>query len=627
MEHRKLERLLPGLATARAYERPWLRGDLVAGSTLCALLIPAGMGYAVVAGLPPVTGLYASIVPLIAYAFFGPSRVLVLGPDSSLAPMIAAAVLPLSLGSSERSVALAGLLAILMGLILLAGRALGLGFVTGLLSKPIRVGYLNGIALVVIVSQLPKLLGISVPGGSVWAYLGQTMRAVAAGETNGVALTVGLISLGAIIATRLLPTKVPGVLVAVVGAMVATVALGLQDLIPTVGALPQGLPAPALSGLGLDDVRDLIGPAVGIAVIAFADTSVLSRTLAMRHRYTVSGNQEMGALGVANIASGLLGGFAVSGSTSRTPVAVEAGARTQLAGFVAAGLLVVFMLALPGLPEYLPSATLAAIVIMAAASIVDMNTLVRLARISRTETALLIAAFLGVAFIGVLEGILVAIGLSLMVFVRQAWDPYRTELVGLEGVPGFHDLTRHTEGERITGLVIARFDAPLFFANGGVFEAHVRDLVDHAPGPTRWVIVAAEPITGIDTTALDDLVELDDYLQHRDIALVFAEMKGPVKDRLLRFGAGGRFGPEHFFPTVHNAVKAYETEFGLRTAGGHRPGRARMAARGRAAIHTAATGSNEPSRLRRPRDRGRAGRVAGQQRPARRRRPRRPPYG
>ncbi|MGV8967985.1 MAG: SulP family inorganic anion transporter [Cellulomonas sp.] len=581
MEHRRLDRFVPGVATLRTYDRSWLRSDLVAGATLCALAIPAGMAYAVVAGLPPVTGLYATIVPLLAYAVFGPSRVLVLGPDSSLAPMIAAAVIPLSAGNSARSVALAGLLSILMGAFLLVGRALGLGFVTGLLSKPIRVGYLNGIALVVIASQLPKLLGISVPGGSVWVYLGQTAQAVAAGETNTVALTVGLVSLGAIIVMRLLPTKVPGVLVAVIGSMLATALLRLQTQVPVVGALPPGLPAPALSGLRLGDVLDLVGPAAGIAVIAFADTGVLSRTLAMRYRYTVSGNQEMGALGVANLASGLLGGF---------------------------------MVVAPGLPEYLPSAALAAIVIAAAASMVDVRTLAQLARISRTEMMLLITAFLGVAFVGVLEGILVVIGLSLMVFVRQAWNPYRTELVNLEGVPGFHDVTRHVEGKRIPGLVIARFDAPLFFANGGVFEAHIRRLVDDAPPPVRWVIVAAEPITGIDTTALDDLVELDDYLQRRDIALVFAEMKGPVKDRLLRFGVGGRFGPEHFFPTVHNAVKAYRTEFALRSAspaevihGDDRAGAARS--------------------FRRPRVRGRAGRVAGPRRPARRRRPPRPPYG
>ena len=215
----------------------------------------------------------------------------------------------------------------------------------------------------------------------------------------------------------------------------------------------------------------------------------------------------------------------------------------------------------PGVTAYLPSSTLAAVVIVSAASLVDVTTLVRLARMSRTETVLLIAAFLGVAFIGVLQGIIVAVGLSLLAFVRQTWEPYRTELVSLEGIPGYHDLSRHPEGERVPGLVIARFDAPLFFANGAVFDAFVRGLVEGAPGPVRWVIIAAEALTGIDTTALEDLVELDDHLDRQGISLVFAEMKGPIKDRLVRFGVGSRFGPEHFFPTVNSAVKAYRKTY------------------------------------------------------------------
>jgi high affinity sulfate transporter 1 len=556
-----IEELLPGIGVARRYERAWLRPDLTAGVALFALVIPAGMAYAEVAGLPPVTGLYATIVPLLVYAIIGPSRVLVLGPDSSLAPMIAAAVLPLALGSTGRAVALAGLLAVLMGAVLVVGRALRLGFVTGLLSRPIRVGYLNGIALVVIVGQLPKLVGMSVPGGSVWETFGQTVSGIADGGANGPAVLVGVASWAAIVLARRWGSPVPGVLIAVVGAIVATAALQLGARIPVVGALPQGLPTPALTGLRPADAASLLAPAVGIALIAFADTGVLSRTLAGRHGYVVGGNQEMGALGVANVASGLLGGFPVSGSASRTPVAVQAGARTQLAGVVAAGLVVVFMTLLPGVTAYLPSSTLAAVVIVAASSFVDVRALVRLARMSRSETALLVAAFLGVAFIGVLQGIVVAIGLSLAAFVRRAWDPYRAELVRLDGTPGYHDVSRHPAGRRLPGLVLARFDAPLFFANGAVFVAFVKELVESAPQPVRWVVVAAEPITGIDTTALDDLIELDEYLDRRGTDLVFAEMKGPVKDRLLRFGAGARFGPEHFFPTVGSAVKAYRRRF------------------------------------------------------------------
>lgn len=563
MDRGRVGGVFPGVGVARGYERAWLRPDLIAGATLVAVAIPAGMAYAAAAGLPPVTGLYATIVPLLVYAFVGPSRVLVLGPDSSLAPMIGAAVLPLALGDTDRAVALAGMLAVLMGVMLIVGRVLRLGFLTGLLSMPIRVGYMNGIALVVIAGQLPKLLGISVPPGSVWEHLGQTVTAVADGQVNGAAAAIGVASLAVIVTARVLGATGRGIVLAVVGATVLTAVLGLADQIPVVGALPTGLPAPALAGIEPADVLALVGPAAGIALITFADTTVLSRALNSSRGATVDGSQEMGALGASNLATGLLGGFPVSGSASRTPVAVQAGARTQLTGVVAALLLVVFMLVAPGLPAYLPSATLAAVVIAAASSFVDVRTLVRLVRVSRSDAALLVAAFLGVAFVGVLQGILVAVALSLAVFVRRAWEPYRAELVSVEGVPGFHDLSRHPEGERIPGLVIARFDAPLFFANGDVFDTWVRGLVAQAPAPVRRVIIAAEPITGLDTTALDELVELDDHLAGLGVDLVFAEMKGPVKDRLVRFGVGSRFGPDHFYPTVHSAVRAYrETRAG-----------------------------------------------------------------
>ncbi|WP_449385499.1 SulP family inorganic anion transporter [Cellulomonas soli] len=560
MDRGRFDRLLPGLATARGYQRAWLRADLVAGLTLVALAIPAGMAYAQAAGLPPVTGLYATIVPLLVYALVGPSRVLVLGPDSSLAPMIAAAVLPLAAGDPDRAVALAGMLALLMGAVLLLGRVLRLGFVTDLLSTPIRVGYLNGIALVVIASQLPKLVGVHVPGGSVPQVLGQTVRAVADGGVEPVAAALGLGALVVIVLVRAVRPAVPGIAVAVVAATVVAALLrraGLADDVPMAGALPQGLPSPALGGVRVADVLDLVGPSAGIALIAFADTGVLSRTLAGRRGESVDGSAEMGALGLANAASGLLGGFPVSSSASRTPVAVQAGARTQLVGVVAAVALTAFMLLAPGVTATLPTSALAAVVIVAASSFVDLRTVVRLVRMSRTEAALLVAAFVGVAFVGVLPGVVVAVALSLAAFVRNAWNPYRAELGSLEGVPGFHDLSRHPEGQRVPGLVIARFDAPLFFANGDVFDTWVRTLVAQSPTPVRQVIVAAEPLTGVDTTAIDELVELDDHLARHGVDLVFAEMKGPVKDRLIRYGVGARFGPDHFFPTVHSAVREY----------------------------------------------------------------------
>lgn len=550
---------LPGVDTLRSYRRAWLRDDLRAGIVLTALLIPAGMGYAEAAGLPPVTGLYATIVPLLVYAIVGPSRILVLGPDSALAPIIAAAIVPLAVGNSDRAVALAGLLAIMVGVVLILGGLLRLGFVTDLLSKPIRVGYLNGIALVVIISQIPKLLGFEIDGRR--PILDVATIVTDLGRTDPIAFAFGAASLGVILVFRLMRSRIPGVLLAVAGSMLVVWLAGFADDIPVVGALPQGLPAPALGGLEWGDVAALAGPALGIALIAFADTGVLSRTFAARHGHTVSGSREMAAIGISNAASGLFGGFPISASSSRTPVAEQAGGRTQLTGVVGAVLVLAFMLVAPGVTAYLPSATLAAVVIVAAASLIDVPGTLRLVRMSPIDGVLSIAAFLGVVIWGVLEGILVAIALSLVAFVNQAWRPYRAELGLVEGVRGYHDLARHPEGERVPGAVIVRFDAPLFFANGGLFDDYVRSVVAGVPDDVHTVILAAEPITDIDTTAVDELVELDESLAARGILLVFAEMKGPVKDKLQRYGLGDRFGPERFAPTVGAAVDAITGEF------------------------------------------------------------------
>lgn len=554
MSAKGLERWLPGLSVAKSYERSWLRNDLMAGIAVTALLIPAGMGYAQASGLPPETGLYATIIPLLVYALVGPSRILVLGPDSSLAPIIAATILPLAAGDAQRAVALAGVMAILMGAALAVGGILRLGFVTDLLSKPIRVGYLNGIALVVIVSQVPKLLGFSIKGESIIEVVRRTIEAVADGRIDKTASLIGLASLVVILIPKLLRSRVPGVLIAVVGAIVAVAAFGWADELPVVGALPRGLPAPALSGLSWGDVGSLIGPALGIALIAFADTGVLSRTFAARHAQSVDGSKEMGAVGVANVAAGLLGGFPVSASSSRTPVAEQAGARTQLVGVVGALLMVVFIVAAPGVTRYLPSAALAAVVIVAASSLIDVGTVRRMLRMDIVEGLLSLAAFLGVALIGVLQGIIIAIALSFVAFLKREWRPYRTELVRVPGMRGYHDVTRHPEGARIPGVVIVRFDAPLFFANGGMFDDFVRQVVADSGPEVHTVILAAEPITAVDTTAVDELVDLDDFLAAKGVRLLIAEMKGPVKDQCRRYGLNEQFGPERFYPTVGAAV-------------------------------------------------------------------------
>jgi MFS superfamily sulfate permease-like transporter len=407
---------------------------------------------------------------------------------------------------------------------------------------------------------VPTALGIAGDPGSLVDRVRAIASAVAAGAVAPSTLAITAVSLTLMIGLRVLRSPIPGVLVAVVAAMVLTAVFGLADDVAVVGALPAGLPAPALSGLSWADVGPLVGPALGIALITFADTGVLSRSMAARRGETVDGSQEMAAMGLVNVATGLFGGFPISGSSSRTPVAEHAGARTQLTGVVGAIGVLAFLLLARDVTAYLPSAALAAVVIVAASSLIDVRALARLARMSRTETLLAGSAFLGVTLIGPLEGIVIALGLSLLTFVSRAWRPYRAELVRVDGIKGYHDVERHPEGRRIPGLVIARFDAPLFFANGGIFADFVRSLVESATEPVDRVIVAAEPITGLDTTVIDDLARLDDWLGARGIDLVFAEMKGPIKDRIAQYGLRGRFDPEHFYPTIGRAVSAYRAE-------------------------------------------------------------------
>ncbi len=531
----------------------------MAGLVLTAILVPVGMGYAEAAGLPAIYGLYATIVPLIAYAIFGPSRILVLGPDSSLAAIIAATIVPLAAGDPDRLVALAGMLALFTGsLCILAGLA-HFGFITDLLSKPVRLGYLNGIALTVLIGQLPKLLGFSSSGDNLIQEAISLVQGVAQGMTNWTAFAIGAASLAIVLIFKRRWPKIPGVLIAVVG---ATIVVGMFDLATTagvsvVGPLPQGLPSFQIPRVAAGDLAALAAGAVAITLVSFADTSVLSRTFALRGGYEVDQNQELLALGAANVATGLFQGFSISSSSSRTPVAEAAGAKTQLTGVVGAVCIALLLVFAPALLQNLPNATLGAVVIAACLSLVDVQGFVRLYRVRRGEFALAIVCFLGVALLGVIQGIFIAVGLALLGFIWRAWRPYDAVLGRVEGLKGYHDITRYPEAKRIPGLVLFRWDAPLFFANAEVFREHVLQAIADAPTPTKWVVVAAEPVTDIDVTAAEALSALDDDLEKAGIELCFAEMKDPVKDRLKHYGMFTKLGTDLFFPTLGRAVDRY----------------------------------------------------------------------
>jgi high affinity sulfate transporter 1 len=551
-------RWLPGLQLLRRYERSWLRHDIVAGLVLTTMLVPVGIAYAEASGVPGIYGLYATIVPLIAYALFGPSRILVLGPDSSLAAVILAVVLPLSGGDPQRAVALAGAMAVVSGVVCVAAGFARLGFITELLSKPIRYGYMNGIALTVLLSQIPKLFGFSIdaegPLRQAWAIV----QKVLGGHANVVVLAIGAVSLALILLLKRRP-RVPGILIAVVG---ATVVVALFDLasragVSVLGPLPQGLPVPALPFIRADDVVPVLMGGIAVALVSFADTSVLSRAYAARLRTPVDPNQEMVGLGAANLAAGFFQGFPISSSASRTPVAEAAGSRTQLTGVVGAAAIAVLLVFAPNLLRDLPSAALAAVVIASAIGLIEIADLRRIYRIQRWEFWLSMACFAGVAVLGAIPGIALAIVIAVIEFLWDGWRPHSAVLGRVDGVKGYHDITRYPNARRIPGLVLLRWDAPLFFANAELFHERALAAVASSPTPVRRLVVAAEPVTSVDVTAADMLAELDDALRAAGVELAFAEMKDPVKDKLKRFELFERFGQTAFFATVGEAVNAY----------------------------------------------------------------------
>jgi len=548
----------PGIGTLRRYEAAWLPHDIFAGLVLATMLVPVGIAYATASGLPGIHGLYATIVPLLAYALFGPSRIIVLGPDSALAAVILGVVTPLSGGDPVRAATLAAMMALVSGTVLILAGIARLGFVTELLSKPIRYGYMNGIALTVLISQLPKLFGFSIedsgPLRDLWAIAG----AIYDGKTNWVAFAVGL---GTLIAILLLKDskRLPGILIAVVGATVAVAALdlGARYGVKVLGPLPQGLPAFSIPWIGYNDLVPVLLGGSAIALVSFADTSVLSRTYAARLGDNVDPNQEMVGLGAANLATGFFQGFPISSSASRTPVAEAAGARTQLTSVVGALAIAFLLLLAPNLLQYLPNAALAAVVIAAAIGLIEIADLKRIYRIQRWEFWLTVLCFVGVAVLGAIPGIGLAIAAAIAEFLWDGWRPHSAVMGRARGVKGYHDITRYPDARRVPGLVLFRWDAPLFFANAEFFRERILDAVAKSPTPVRWLVVAAEPVTSVDVTACDTVAELDQALHARGIELCFAELKDPVKDKLKRFGLYAQLGEAYFFPTVGSAVSSY----------------------------------------------------------------------
>ena len=560
-------RWVPGVRAARTYQRPWLRPDIVAGIVLAAILVPQGMAYAELAGLPPVTGLYTTIGCLAGYALFGPSRILVLGPDSSVSPMIFAAIMPLlaSGGDVHRAIALAGMLAVIVALIEIGLGLFRLGFVADLLSNEVQVGYMNGLALVIVAGQLPKLFGFSTDASG----FGPEVKAFVLNldHTVGASLAVGLGVLAVLLVLPRFTRVLPAVLVAIVGATVVSAVFDLHAHgVPTVGTLPRGIPRPAFPWTKLADVGPLMVAAMGITLVSLADTIATSSSFGARRGDETDPNQEMIGIGAANLGAGFLQGFAVSTSGSRTAVVEQAGAKSQLASVVGAGTVVVLLLFFNSLLKDLPQSALAAVLIGAALSLLDLPELVRYAQVRKSALVLSLVASLGVVILGVLQGIVIAVVLAVLLYFQRGWQPHGAVLGLVDDVGGWHNTSRYPSAREIPGVVVYRWEAPLFFANCAGFRTQIRELVrDRNPA---WVVVQCEAITDIDVSAAKMLEQLDRELNDRGVHMAFVEMRDRLRLLVRRYGLLETLDRDRFYPSLESGLAAIEDELG---AGGRPP--------------------------------------------------------
>ncbi|MGI5132795.1 sulfate permease [Pseudonocardia sp. CA-107938] len=547
--------LRPGLRALRRRDRSLLTGDLLAGITVAAYLVPQVLAYAQVAGLPAITGLWASVGALTIYAVLGSSRLLSVGPESTTALLTATAITPLALGDGGRYTVLAAALALLVGGICLLGRIARLGFLADALSKPVLVGYMAGIALVMIAGQLGRTTGVPVTGDTVVAQVGSFAGRLEQAHLPTVALAAGVLAL--LGATRLVSARLPGPLIAVLAATLATTTLSLDGIgIAVVGDVPVGLPTPGLAAVGVTDLAALLLPALGVAMVGYSDNVLTARAFAARGDHGIDANREMLALGAANIAAGVMHGFPVSSSGSRTVIAESVGGRTQLTSLVTVTVLIVVLLVGGPVLADFPTAALGSLVVAAAARLVEVGEFRRFGRFRRSELALALATTIAVLSLGVLYGVLAAIGLSVLDVLRRVSRPHSAVLGFVAGVAGMHDVDDYPGATTVPGLVVFRYDAPLFFANADDFRARAVSALDSAADP-RWLLLNMEAVVEVDVTAADSLTGLCDELDRRGTVLALARTKHEVLEDLARAGLIDRIGTEHVFATLPTAVDAF----------------------------------------------------------------------
>jgi len=551
-----LVRWVPSLSLFRDYRREWLPADLIAGVTVCIVMIPSVIAYAGLMGLPPQNGLYAALVPLLVYPFFASSRQMIVGPDIAISLLAASAIVPLAAGDSARASALAAAVAVLTGLLLLLGAYAKIGAIADFLSKPVLVGYMTGAALILVASQLDKLFGIPLESADFFPRLAELAGKLRL--AHGPTLIFGLSLLVVIAVLRRAAPKIPPALVVVAAAIAASLVLGLEGRgIAVVGAFPKGLPAFALPHTDWRSIHTLLPAAVGIALLTYTEGILLARAFAARNGYEVKPNQELTALGIADVCTGLFQGFSITGSQARTTINNSAGGKTQMASLVAAGTLILFLIFLTPLVAHLPAVALAVLLIYGGFTLVEFNVMLHIYRFYPRSALLAALTAIGVLAVGVVFGILIGVALSLLALIDRVSNPPDAVLSLVPG-NGFHDLGDKTANCTMPGFIAYRFYAPLLFSNCNHFVERVRELIAANPKPVRWFLVDAQAITDIDITAAEALQALNKELQQQGIALKFAHANRPLRQVLERIGFTSEIGRESIFHAVHEAAEAFQ---------------------------------------------------------------------
>ncbi len=551
-----LVRAVPVLKDVPRYRGSSAGRDLVAGLTVAALALPSAMAYGQLAGLSPVNGLYALLLPTVVYVLLGSSRRLVIGPEGATSTLVAAAVLPLAVAGSDNAVELASMLALLVAACFLLARVLRLGWIADYFSRPVLIGYLLGVAVTLVIAQLGKLLGIEVDATDSLDRLWEVVREL--GDVSGSTLAVSVASLGAMFAIRRFLPIVPGALIVVVGAIALSWLFDFaRHGVAIVGPVAGGLPRPTLPTPPLDDVLALVPAAFGLFLVSFADEILTARAFAGKRGEHVRASQELLTMGAANAAAGFTQAFSVGASGARTAVNDAVGARTQIAGLFSAGAIVVILLFLTGPVQYLPQAVLGAVIVAAGINIVEPAAWRALAAIDRVEVSIAAVTTGCVVFFGVLEAIVVAVGLSIIDTVRRSARPYDAVLGWVPHLDGYRDVALHPSAEITPGVVVYRLDDRLFFANAQYVKGRVREAIGAAPTETSWFVFDAEAVNHIDSTGIEALLDLTRELQKEQITLVVARLRTRMLPDFDAAGLTAAIGSEHLYPSVKLAVAAF----------------------------------------------------------------------